>query len=260
MICMKSELKFIPEREAKPRKSGVTMCMDKGLSRRQAEDLVDSCGELLDVIKIGFGTGYVTPKLDRKLEVYREAGIPYYFGGTMLEAFYIRGQIDDYCRMAESFQASHVEVSDGSIHIPREDKCNLIKELSSNFTVLSEVGSKDSSVEIPPYKWVEWMQEEIDAGAWKVIAEARESGTVGVFQKSGDAKTGLVDEIVHHVPVDKILWEAPQKSQQVWFIRKFGSNVNLGNIAPHEMIPLETLRLGLRGDTFYNWLPEELQP
>ena len=253
---MKPILKHLPPRSVKPRNNGVTMSMDKGLSTRQVEDFVDVGGELVDVVKLGFGTSYVTPNLERKLEVYREAKMPYYFGGTLLEAFVIRDQVDDFCRMAEHFKVSFVEVSDGCIEIDREKKCNLIKELSKNFQVLSEVGSKDSSVVIPPYKWVQWMNEELDAGSWKVIAEARESGTVGVFQKSGETRTGLVDEIVHYVPQEKILWEAPQKSQQVWFINKFGADVNLGNIAPHEIIPLEALRMGLRGDTFFNWLPE----
>lgn len=251
---MKPELKNMPVREQKPRESGVTMAMDKGLSRRGAEDFVEVSGHWVDIVKLGFGTGYVTPNLDNKLAVYREAGIPYYFGGTMLEAFLIRDQFDDYRRMANHFKAEIVEVSDGSMDIPRDRKCELISELSKDFKVLSEVGSKDSSVVIPPYKWVEWMNEELGAGAWKVIAEARESGTVGVFQESGKARTGLVDEIAHYVTPDKILWEAPQKAQQVWFIKKFGSNVNLGNIAPHEVIPLETLRQGLRGDTFYTFL------
>ena len=251
---MKPELKNMPVREPKPRESGVTMSMDKGLSRRGAEDFVEVSGDWVDVIKLGFGTGYVTPNLDKKLAVYREAGIPYYFGGTMFEAFLIRDQLDDYCRMAEHFKAGIVEVSDGSMDISRERKCEIIRELSKHFKVLSEVGSKDSSVVIPPYKWVKWMQEELDAGAWKVIAEARESGTVGVFQDSGKARKGLVDEIAHYIKPDNILWEAPQKAQQVWFIKKFGSNVNLGNIAPHEVIPLETLRQGLRGDTFFTFL------
>lgn len=251
---MKPELKNMPIREPKPREAGVTMSMDKGLSRREAEDFLEISGEWVDIVKLGFGTAYVTPNLDKKLEVYRSAGMPYYFGGTMLEAFLIRDQLDDFCRMAEHYKAELVEVSDGSMDIPRDRKCELIRELSKNFTVLSEVGSKDSSVVIPPYKWVQWMNEELEAGAWKVIAEARESGTVGVFQDSGKARTGLVDEIVHYVAPEKILWEAPLKSQQVWFIEKFGSNVNLGNIAPNEVIPLETLRMGLRGDTFFTFL------
>lgn len=253
---MNPELKHLPNRASKPRDTGVTMTMDKGLSARQAEDLVDVSGEYIDVVKLGFGTSYVTPNLDRKLAIYREAGIPYYFGGTLFEAFYYRNQMDDYRRMADHYKVSLVEVSDGSIDLPREDKCKWISELAKDFTVLSEVGSKDDTVVIPPYKWVKWMNEELEAGAWKVIAEARESGTVGVFQKSGKANTGLVDEIVHYVPGDKILWEAPQKSQQVWFIKKLGSNVNLGNIAPSEIIPLETLRMGLRGDTFFTFMDE----
>lgn len=251
---MKPELKYLPNRSQKPRTDGVTMCMDKGLSVRQAEDLVEVSGHIVDIIKLGFGTGYVTPNLERKLAVYREAGIPYYFGGTMFEAFLYRDQFDDYRRMAEAYQAEYVEVSDGSMDIERDRKCELITELAKDFKVLSEVGSKDSSVVIPPYKWVQWMNEELEAGAEKVIAEARESGTVGVFQASGEARRGLVDEIVHLVPYEKILWEAPQKAQQVWFIKKFGCNVNLGNIAPHELIPMETLRLGLRGDTFYTFM------
>ncbi len=254
---MKPLLKHLPKRSAKPRTVGITMSMDKGLSTRQAEDFVDVGGDLIDVIKLGFGTSYVTPNLENKLAVYRAAGIPYYFGGTLFEAFVIRDQVDDFCRMAENYKVSYIEVSDGCIEISRERKCGLIKELSKNFQVLSEVGSKDSTVVIPPYKWAQWMNEELEAGSWKVIAEARESGTVGVFQKSGETRTGLVDEIAHYVPNEKILWEAPQKSQQVWFINMFGSDVNLGNIAPHEIIPLEALRMGLRGDTFFNWLPDQ---
>ncbi len=254
---MKPKLKHLPSRSVKPRENGVTMVMDKGLSTRQAEDFADVAGELVDVVKLGFGTSYVTPRLDNKLAVYREAKIPYYFGGTLLEAFIIRDQVDEYCRMAEHYQVTFVEVSDGCIDISRDQKCKLIRDLSKNFSVLSEVGSKDSSVVIPPYKWAEWMNEELEAGSWKVIAEARESGTVGVFQSSGEARTGLVDEIAHYVPNERILWEAPQKSQQVWFIKLFGSAVNLGNIAPHEVIPLEALRMGLRGDTFFQWLPDQ---
>lgn len=251
---MNFELTHLPERASKPRSAGVTMSMDKGLSTRQAEDFVNVAGQHVDVIKLGFGTSMVTPNLEKKLAVYREAGIPYYFGGTLFEAFAYRKQFDDYRRMAEHYQCAYVEVSDGSIDMTEEEKTGYISELAKDFTVLSEVGSKDSSVVIPPYKWVEMMNREIDAGAWKVIAEARESGTVGVFQKSGEARSGLVDEIVHHVPNEKILWEAPQKAQQVWFIKQFGANVNLGNIAPNEVIPLETLRMGLRGDTFFTFM------
>ncbi|HHG86148.1 MAG TPA: phosphosulfolactate synthase [Bacteroidetes bacterium] len=251
---MSMKLNQLPERLVKPRENGITMSMDKGLSPRQVEDFIESSSAHVDVVKLGFGTSYVTPNLERKLAIYREAGIPYYFGGTLMEAFTIRGQFDDYCRYAEHYKAEYVEVSDGSIDMTWEEKEKYIRTLAKNFTVLSEVGSKDASVIIPPYKWVEMMKRELEAGAWKVIAEARESGTVGVFQKSGETRSGLVDEIAHSLPPEKILWEAPLKAQQVWFIQKFGANVNLGNIAPHEVIPLETLRMGLRGDTFFDFL------
>lgn len=248
------KLKNLPERTAKPRKSGFTMSMDKGLSVREAEDFVSVAGAYVDVVKLGFGTGYITPNLERKLEVYREAKIPYYFGGTLLEAFTIRGQFDDYRRMIEHYRCEFVEVSDGSMDMTWETKEHMIKSLAKDFTVLSEVGSKDAKVVIPPYKWVEMMRRELEAGAFKVIAEARESGTVGVFHKSGEADQGLVKEITHSIDPNTILWEAPLKTQQIWFIELFGSNVNLGNIAPSEIIPLETLRLGLRGDTFFTFL------
>jgi phosphosulfolactate synthase len=251
---MSFELKNLPERAAKPRQSGITMTMDKGLSIREVEDLMDVAGHCIDVVKLGFGTSVVTRNLERKLEAYRAAGMPYYFGGTLMEAYVIRGQFDQYCRLIEHHKCQYVEVSDGSIEMTTEDKCGYISLLSKNFTVLSEVGSKDANVVIPPYKWVEMMNRELEAGSWKVIAEARESGTVGVFEKSGTANGGLVDEILHSVPTDKILWEAPLKSQQVWFIQLLGTNVNLGNIAPNEVIALETLRLGLRGDTFFSFL------
>jgi phosphosulfolactate synthase len=256
---MSFQLKNLPERAAKPRQSGITMTMDKGLSVREAEDLMDAAGACIDLVKLGFGTSVVTGNLEKKLAVYRAAGMPYYFGGTLMEAYVIRGQFDDYCRLIEHHQCSFVEVSDGSIDMSVDDKCKYIAQLAKNFTVLSEVGSKDANVVIPPYKWVELMKRELDAGSWKVIAEARESGTVGVFEKSGAANTGLVDEIIHYVPSEKIMWEAPLKTQQVWFIQLLGSNVNLGNIAPSEAIPLETLRLGLRGDTFHTFLRESQQ-
>lgn len=251
---MSFELKHLPERAAKPRQAGITMTMDKGLSVREAEDLMDVAGPCIDVVKLGFGTSVVTRNLEKKLEVYRAAGMPYYFGGTLMEAYIVRGQFEDYCRLIDHHQCAYVEVSDGSIEMNTEDKCRYISQLAKNFTVLSEVGSKDANVVIPPFRWVELMKRELDAGAWKVIAEARESGTVGVFEKSGAANTGLVDEIIHYVPSEKILWEAPLKTQQVWFIQLLGSNVNLGNIAPNEVIALETLRLGLRGDTFFTFL------
>lgn len=254
---MNFNLKDLPVRTDKPRSSGYTMCMDKGLSIPQVKNMIDISGHLVDVVKLGFGTSMVTPNLKEKLAVYREAGIPTYFGGTLFEAFAVRGQFEDYCRVLDEYQMEVVEVSNGTMDMTADEKAHYISTLAKNFKVLSEVGSKDSAKVLAPYKWVEWMNAELEAGAWKVIAEARESGTVGVFDTAGSAKQGLVDEIVHYVPQEKILWEAPQKSQQVFFIKKFGTNVNLGNIAPNELIPLETLRLGLRGDTFFTFLGEQ---
>ena len=254
MINPEFKLNNIPERSVKPRQNGITMVMDKGLSTRQAEDFLEVSADKTDIIKLGFGTSSVTPTLVEKLKIYRDANIPVYFGGTLFEAYVIRGQFDDYKRLLDKYKITHTEVSDGSIEINQEEKCEYIRSLAKDFTVLSEMGSKDAEKIIPPYKWIAMMKAEIEAGAWKVIAEARESGTVGIFRNSGEVRSGLIEEILQHIPLDTILWEAPQKVQQVWFMSLYGHNVNLGNIAPNEVIPLETLRLGLRGDTFDQWL------
>jgi len=254
MINPEFNLNKLPERSVKPRNSGLTMVMDKGLSCRQAEDFLEVTADKTDIIKLGFGTSTVTPSLSDKLKIYKEANIPVYFGGTLFEAYVIRNQFDDYKRLLDKFKITHTEVSDGSMDISEDQKCEYIRTLAKDFTVLSEVGSKDAEKIIPPYKWIAMMKAEISAGAWKVIAEARESGTVGIFRNSGEVRSGLIEEILQHIPLDTILWEAPQKVQQVWFLTLYGHNVNLGNIAPNEVIPLETLRLGLRGDTFSHWL------
>ena len=254
MINPDFKLKNIPERTAKPRQAGITMVMDKGLSCREVEDFLEVSADKTDIVKLGFGTSTVTPNLERKIKIYQDANIPLYFGGTLFEAYVIRGQFDDYRKLLDRYNVTHVEVSDGSIEISEEEKCGYIRSLAKDFTVLSEVGSKDAEKIIPPYKWIAMMKAEIEAGAWKVIAEARESGTVGIFRNSGEVRSGLIEEILQHIPLDTILWEAPQKSQQVWFMTLYGHNINLGNIAPNEVIPLETLRLGLRGDTFNQWL------
>jgi len=247
-------LNQIPERTEKPRNNGMTMVMDKGLSLRQVEDFLEVSGAYTDIVKLGWATSYVTPNLKEKLKLYREAGIPVYFGGTLFEAFIIRNQYDDYCRMLDTFQLEYAEVSDGSITIEHDLKCEYISKLSKQVTVISEVGSKDVQKIFAPYKWIQLMKAELEAGSWKVIAEARESGNVGIYRDSGEVRQGLVDEILTQIPADTIIWEAPQKAQQVWFIKLLGSNVNLGNIAPADMIPLETLRLGLRSDTFDHFL------
>ncbi len=251
---MNYEISRLPERSIKPRNSGITMAMDKGLSLREAEDFMSVCSDHVDIVKLGWATSFVTPKLKEKIEIYHSAGIPVYLGGTLLEAFIIRNQFEDYLRILDKFDLKYAEVSDGSIELEHDEKCNYIKRLSESVTVLSEVGSKDAEKIIPPYKWIQLMNKELEAGAWKVIGEAREGGNVGLFRSSGEVREGLVDEILTQIPFEKIIWEAPQKSQQVWFIKLLGTNVNLGNIAPNEVIPLETIRLGLRGDTFTSFL------
>ena len=247
---MNYSLSTIPDRTVKPRQNGLTMVMDKGLSLHGVEDLIETAVFNTDIVKLGWATSYVTPKLDEKLKLYRDAGIPVYFGGTLFEAFIVRKQFDDYCRLLDKYQLQYAEVSDGSITIPHEVKCEYIQKLKKQVTVISEVGSKDVQQIFAPYKWIKLIKAELEAGAWKVIAEARESGNVGIYRDSGEVRQGLVDEILTQIPEENIIWEAPQKPQQVWFIKLLGANVNLGNIAPADMIPLETIRLGLRSDTF----------
>ena len=251
---MNYNLNHLPERETKPREKGYTMAMDKGLSIREVEDFIEVAGAYVDIVKLGWSTSYVVPNLKKKLEVYRAAGLPVYFGGTLFEAFIIRNQFDEYRRILDEFQMQHAEVSDGSIELQHDTKCEYIRTLAEQVTVLSEVGSKDDQKIIPPYKWISLMQAELDAGAWKVIGEAREGGNVGLFRSTGEVRSGLVEEILTRIPFEKIIWEAPQKEQQVWFIKLLGANVNLGNISPSEVVPLETIRLGLRGDTFLHFL------
>ena len=251
---MNYTLKNIPERTGKPRVSGYTMAMDKGLSLREVEDFISVAGAYVDVVKLGWATSFVTPHLKEKVALYHDANIPVYFGGTLFEAFIIRNQFDDYRRTLERFNMSFAEVSDGSIELPHDRKCEYIRQLSEQVTVLSEVGSKDEAKIMPPYRWIELMVAELEAGAWKVIGEAREGGNVGLFRSTGEVRSGLVQEILTKIPYEKIIWEAPQKEQQVWFIKLIGANVNLGNIAPNEVIPLETIRIGLRGDTFNHFL------
>lgn len=252
------ELPHIPERTQKPRENGLTMMMDKGLSIRQAEDFIETSGHIADVIKLGFGTSYVSKNLEKKIALYHEAGLKVYLGGTLFEAFIARGMFDDYRKLLDKLKLQMAEVSDGSIVMKHKDKCKYITTLAKDFTVLSEVGSKEEGILISPGKWISMMNKELEAGSWKVIAEARESGTVGIYRPNGTAHSALVNKILKKVPMEKILWEAPIKGQQVWFIKLLGPNVNLGNIGYEEVIPLETLRIGLRGDTFFSFLPENL--
>lgn len=230
------------------------MVMDKGLSLAEAQNMVDGSGPFIDIVKLGFGTAFITPQLEKKLEIYRKAGLATYFGGTLLEAFLIRNEFDEYLKVLRKYKMEYAEISDGSISIPHPEKIKFIKKLAKEVTVISEVGSKEEGIIIHPNKWIEMMSRELDAGVWKVIAEARESGTVGIFRPSGKAHVVLINRIVSKVPQDDIIWEAPQKSQQAYFIKLLGSNVNLGNISTNEVIALETLRIGLRSDTFFTFL------
>jgi phosphosulfolactate synthase len=239
----------LPPRAPKPRDRGLTHVIDKGLNLREIEGLFDTAGDYVDVVKLGWGTSYVTRNLEKKIALYRSFETPVVCGGTLFEAVVARGKLDDYKRWLVDHRFSHVEISDGAVEIPRAQKLELIADLARDFTVLSEVGSKDADVNYAPYLWVQWIKEELQAGAWKVITEARESGTAGIFRPTGEMRTGLVDEIAHEIDVADLIFEAPAKSAQAWFVKQFGPEVNLGNIPPDEVIPLETLRLGLRADT-----------
>lgn len=255
--AMNFNLTQIPERTAQPRQHGLTMVMDKGLSIQEVKNFMSIAHPHVDIVKLGFGTSFVTPNLKEKIEVYHSFGVPIYFGGTLFEAFLIRNQFDDYIQICRDYAINWIEVSDGSITIPHIEKCGYIEKLTKHGTVLSEVGSKDAAHIIPPYKWIELMRAELEAGATYVIAEAREAGNVGIYRGSGEVREGLVQEILTQIPGEKIIWEAPQKAQQLYFLELLGCNANLGNIAPTEVIPLEAMRIGLRGDTFDFYLDKK---
>ncbi|HYV93894.1 MAG TPA: phosphosulfolactate synthase [Chitinophagales bacterium] len=246
----------LPARTRKPRTVGITMVMDKGLSAQEAVNFLSVNEPHVDIVKLGFGTAAVTPNLQEKISVYKNYKVPVYFGGTLLEWFYAHNALDDYVAMLDEYEVEYAEVSDGTLEIPHDEKCRIISQLAKSRIVLSEVGSKDAEKIIPPYKWIQLMKEELEAGANMVIAEAREGGNVGIYRGTGEVREGLVEEILTQIPAEKILWEAPNKAQQVFFIKLLGSDVNLGNIPVNEVIPLETLRVGLRGDTM-KWFLEK---
>ncbi|MCL4289659.1 MAG: phosphosulfolactate synthase [Thermoleophilia bacterium] len=239
----------VPARSPKPRARGLTHVIDKGLNLREIEGLFDTAGDYVDIVKLGWGTSYVTRNLEKKIALYRSLDVPVVCGGTLFEAAVALGKLDEYRRWLAHHRFSHVEISDGTVELTRERKLELIAELSRDFVVLSEVGSKDADVVFAPYQWVEWIREELAAGAWKVITEGREGGTAGIYRPTGEMRTGLIDEIAHSIDVENVIFEAPAKLAQAWFVKHFGPEVNLGNIPPDEVIPLETLRLGLRADT-----------
>lgn len=255
---MNFPLKQIPERTQAPRSYGLTMVMDKGMGIVDVRNFLSVAAPYVDVVKLGFGTAYVTNNLKEKLAIYKENNIPVYFGGTLFEAFLVRNQLDDYITSMKEYGVDLVEVSDGSVSIDHAEKCKHIERLvKEGFTVVSEVGSKDASHVMPPYKWIEQMSAELSAGSTYVIAEAREAGNIGIYRGTGEVREGLVQEILTKIPAEQILWEAPQKAQQLYFLELLGCNVNLGNIAPAEIIPLEAMRIGLRGDTFDLYLDKK---
>lgn len=251
---MNFPLNNLPERTQKPRQNGLTMVMDKGMGLDEVKNFLSVAAPYVDLVKFGFGTAFVTNNLREKIDIYKSFNVPVYFGGTLFEAFLIRDQFEDYLDVVQDYGLGFVEVSDGSINIPHAEKCGYIEKLAQYTTVLSEVGSKDAAHIIPPYKWIELMRAELEAGSTYVIAEAREAGNVGIYRGSGEVREGLVQEILTQIPSQRIIWEAPQKAQQVYFLELLGANVNLGNIAPAEVIPLESMRYGLRGDTFHLFL------
>lgn len=250
------ELPFIPSRPGKKRESGITMMMDKGLSIREVENFCEVAAEYTDLVKFGFGTSLVSNNLETKIKIYKEAGIRPYFGGTLFEIFLVRNKMDDFRKYVDKYKLDLIEVSDGSMKLEHHEKLNQISILKDQYTVLSEVGTKQAGLDIPNDKWLKMMVDELAAGTWKVITEARESGNIGIYNKDGSANTELINQIIKQINVDNILWEAPLKNQQVWFVKLLGPNVNLGNIATNELISLETIRLGLRGDTFNDYLPK----
>ena len=254
IISMKDILTEIPARTNKPRENGITMVMDKGKSIREAEDFLSINQKYTDIIKLGFGTSIITPNIAEKIKIYQENGILVYTGGTLFEAFAIRNKLDDYKKYMNSLNLNMVEISDGSISLNHEKKCEIISEFAKDFKVISEVGSKDPGIKMSNRDWVKCMENELSAGSWKIIAEARESGNVGIYNDDGEIKSDIVNVIMQKIPFDKIIWEAPNKDQQSWFIKEYGANINLGNISPCEVIPLECLRIGLRSDTFNNFL------
>src|SRR5437870_928900 len=239
----------LPERSVKPRETGLTHVLDRGLAVREVDDLIEVCGDSVDLVKLGWGTALATANLRPKLERYRAHGVPVVLGGTLTELAIRQGRVGGLIEWLRELGLRHVEVSDGTIELEAQVKRELIERLAGEFTVLAEVGSKDADFIMAPYVWVEQIKRDLDAGAWKVIAEARESGTAGIYRADGEVRTGLIDEIAHAVDPERMIFEAPLRAQQVWLLRRFGTECNLGNIAPDDVLSLETLRLGLRAET-----------
>jgi phosphosulfolactate synthase len=239
----------LPQRQPKPRDRGLTHVIDTGLTTVEAEGLMASAADYVDMVRLGWGSAYVTRDLQDKIERYRSAGVPVMLGGTLTELVWLRGQVGELRSWLKDLGIEHVEVSSGVVQIPSEEKAALIRDLASDFLVFAEVGEKDPNALMAPYRWVELIKEALAAGAQKVICEGRASGDAGMYRPDGEARTGLIDEIAHEVDPERLIFEAPKKHQQVWFIEHFGPDVNLGNVLPQDVISLETLRVGLRADT-----------
>jgi phosphosulfolactate synthase len=238
-----------PSRTRRPREWGITHVLDKGMSLAEIQGLIEVAADYVDIIKFGWGTSVVVQNLDAKIDLCTEQGIDIYCGGSLFELAVRRNKVDEYVAFLKDRGIRLLEISDGIIEISAEDKLRYIERLAKDFKVFSEVGSKDASVVVAPYRWVRQIKAELEAGAWKVITEGRESGTVGLYRNSGEIRTGLIEEIEIEIDTKRLIFEAPQKAQQVWLIKHFGPNVNLGNIPPQEVIALETMRQGLRADT-----------
>lgn len=249
---MNFHLSQLPPRATKPRNFGLTVVSDKGLSLIETQYLLSAAAPYIDMVKLAFGTALIMPSLKEKISLYQSHDIPVFLGGLLFEAFVIRNQIEDYIKIIEEYAITHIEISDGAINISHEQKCDFIRRFSQYGNVVSEIGSKDKDkVQVtPPFKWIQLMQAELDAGSKFIVAEAKESGTDGLYRDTGEVREGLVEEILTKIPAEKIIWETPEKDQQLYFIRLLGCNANLGNIQPNEVIPLEAMRLGLRGDSF----------
>jgi len=249
---MKQPNKFavkLPARTTKPRNEGITHVIDRGYGVMAVKDMLELAGEYIDIYKLGWGTAVVTDALDKKIKLLRDYDIPVCFGGSLFELHLLQNRIDEYIEKLEEYEIKHVELSTGIIELENDRLLELIAKFKQKFKVIVEVGSKDVNQVVAPYKWKESIIRALQAGAWKVICEGRESGTVGLFRHDGEIRHGLIEEIMTEVECKDIIFETPKKSQQLWFVKKFGSNVNLGNIAIDDIIALETLRLGLRGDT-----------
>jgi phosphosulfolactate synthase len=249
---MNFSLSKIPARTVQPRKHGLTVVSDKGLSLMEAKNLMSGAAPYVDLIKLAFGTALVTPMLKEKIQLYHSYNVPVFFGGLLFEAFVVRSELAAFERLLDEHNIPCIEISDGAIDISHEQKCAYIRRFSQERIVLSEIGSKDKDkVQVtPPYKWIQLMQAELEAGSSYLVAEAKEFGNVGLYRDSGEVREGLVQEILTKIPAEQIIWEAPAKDQQLHFIDLLGCNANLGNINPSEIISLEAMRVGLRSDSF----------